>query len=92
MHRTNASCVISSWSIRCSTTHAGTRRIGDRRDPRCGKQLHLDAAHGVRVRLTGPVPLEDEEFATLAQRAGLIASLASGAIIVMLWFVVRSPR
>ena len=33
------------------------------------KALNLDAAHGVRVRLTGPSPLEDEEFATLADRA-----------------------
>jgi uncharacterized protein len=55
------------------------------------KRLQLDSAHGVRVRLTGPVPLQDEEFATLAQRAGLIAGLASGAIILMLWFAVRSP-
>jgi hopanoid biosynthesis associated RND transporter like protein HpnN len=56
------------------------------------QRLQLDAAHGVRVRLTGAVPLEDEEFATLAQRAGLIASLASAAIVLMLWFAVRSPR
>jgi len=55
------------------------------------KRLQLDTAHGVRVRLTGPVPLQDEEFATLAQRAGLIACLASGAVILMLWFAVRSP-
>jgi hopanoid biosynthesis associated RND transporter like protein HpnN len=54
-------------------------------------QLQLDSPHGVRVRLTGPVPLQDEEFATLAQRAGLIAALASAAIILMLWFAVRSP-
>jgi uncharacterized protein len=55
------------------------------------RRLQLDTLHGVRVRLTGPVPLADEEFATLAQRAGLIAALASGAIILMLWFAVRSP-
>jgi hopanoid biosynthesis associated RND transporter like protein HpnN len=54
------------------------------------KSLHLDNAHGVRVRLTGPVPLQDEEFATLTQRAGLIAALAGGAIILMLWMAVRS--
>jgi hypothetical protein len=54
------------------------------------KSLQLDNAHGVLVRLTGPVPLQDEEFATLAQRAGLIAVLASGAIILMLWLAVRS--
>jgi uncharacterized protein len=56
------------------------------------RRLQLDSAHGVRVRLTGPVPLQDEEFATLAQRAGLIAALASAAIVLMLWFAVRSPR
>ena len=55
------------------------------------RQLQLDGAHGVRVRLTGPVPLQDEEFATLAQRAGLIAGLATGSIILMLGFAVRSP-
>jgi hopanoid biosynthesis associated RND transporter like protein HpnN len=54
--------------------------------------LGLDPAHGVRVRLTGPVPLEDEEFGTLAERAALIATIALGAILVMLWFAVRSPR
>jgi hypothetical protein len=56
------------------------------------RTLHLDAQHGVRVRLTGPVPLQDEEFATLAERASLIASLAIIAIIVMLWLAVRSAR
>ena len=56
------------------------------------QRLQLDPAHGVRVRLTGPVPLQDEEFATLTQRAGLIAALASAAIILMLWFAVHSAR
>ncbi len=55
------------------------------------RQLQLDPVHGVRVRLTGSAPLQDEEFATLAQRAGLIACLASAAVILMLWFAVRSP-
>jgi hopanoid biosynthesis associated RND transporter like protein HpnN len=56
------------------------------------RTLHLDPAHGVRVRLTGPVPLQDEEFATLAERATLIGSLALIAIVVMLWLAVRSVR
>jgi hypothetical protein len=53
---------------------------------------HFDPAHGVRVRLTGQVPLQDEEFGTLAEHAGLIGALALGAILIMLWFAVRSPR
>src|SRR5690242_11241961 len=34
--------------------------------------LHLTPENGVRVRLTGPVPLSDEEFGTLADRAALM--------------------
>ncbi|HEY2659421.1 MAG TPA: MMPL family transporter [Caulobacteraceae bacterium] len=56
------------------------------------KALSLDPAHGVTVRLTGAVPLQDEEFGSLADRAGLIASLAVGAILIMLWLAVRSAR
>lgn len=54
--------------------------------------LQLDTLHGVRVRLTGAAPLQDEEFGTLAQRAGVISLLAGGAVILMLWFAVRSVR
>ena len=56
------------------------------------RRLHLDEAHGVRVRLTGPLPLQDDQFATLTQRAGLIALLAGCAIVLMLWLAVRSWR
>ena len=56
------------------------------------RTAHFDQDHGVRVRLTGPVPLQDEEFATLAERAGLIATLAIIAIVSMLWMAVRSAR
>jgi len=56
------------------------------------RTLQLDPAHGVHVRLTGPVRLEDEELSTLGDRAFLIAALALGAIIVMLWMAVRSAR
>ena len=56
------------------------------------KGLGLDPDHGVRVRLTGSVPLEDEEFGTLADRAGLIGAIALTAILIMLWFAVRSPK
>ena len=50
----------------------------------------VDAAHGIRVRLTGPVPLSDEEFASLADRAGLMLSVMLGAVLLMLWLAVRS--
>jgi hopanoid biosynthesis associated RND transporter like protein HpnN len=56
------------------------------------RAMGLDPDHGVRVRLTGPVPLQDEEFATLSQGAGVIAAAMIGAIVLMLWFAVRSAR
>jgi uncharacterized protein len=48
--------------------------------------------HGVTVRLTGPVPLTDEEFATLAERAALLTALMVLAILVTLWLAVRSAK
>ncbi len=56
------------------------------------RTLGLDGAHGVRVRLTGGAVLQDEEFATLAERAPLIAVLALCAIVFMLHLAVRSKR
>ncbi len=56
------------------------------------RDAHFDPAHGVRIRLTGPVPLQDEELATLADRAALIGAMAGAAILGMLWLAVRSPR
>lgn len=54
--------------------------------------LHLDAAHDVRVRLTGEVPLADEEFATLQENIGLVAVVMLGAMLITLWFATRSVR
>ncbi len=56
------------------------------------RDLQLDDAHGVRVRLTGSVVLADEEFATLESRADLIAFVMMAALVLMLWLAVRSIR
>ncbi len=52
----------------------------------------LDAAHGVRVRLTGNVPMADEEFVTLEEHAGRNATVAVVALLAMLWLAIRSIR
>ncbi len=52
--------------------------------------LHLTPDNGVRVRLTGPVPLSDEEFATLAERAWLMGAAMMLAVLATLWLAVRS--
>jgi hopanoid biosynthesis associated RND transporter like protein HpnN len=56
------------------------------------KALGLDPAHGVTVRLTGSVPLSDEEFASLEDGAAWIGGLMITAIVVMLFLAVRSWR
>jgi uncharacterized protein len=56
------------------------------------KDSGLTPENGITVRLTGPVPLSDEEFASLADRAILMASAMIGAVLVMLWLAVRSTR
>jgi hopanoid biosynthesis associated RND transporter like protein HpnN len=52
----------------------------------------LDSAHGVTVRLTGPVPLADEEFGSLAQDADTLMGGMVAALVVILWLSVRSAR
>ena len=56
------------------------------------RALALDAAHGVRVRLTGPVPLADEEFASLAEDWHLVAAAMVIALLGILWWAVHSGR
>ncbi|TMH00857.1 MAG: hopanoid biosynthesis-associated RND transporter HpnN, partial [Betaproteobacteria bacterium] len=54
--------------------------------------LRVDADSGVRVRLTGPVRLADEEFATLAEGAALNAMVTMLCVIALLWIALRSVR
>ncbi|MGN6123641.1 MAG: MMPL family transporter [Sphingomonas oligoaromativorans] len=53
-------------------------------------QLGLDPAHGVTVRLTGSVPLADEEFASLADHAWLVGAVMVLAMLLTLRLAVRS--
>jgi hopanoid biosynthesis associated RND transporter like protein HpnN len=54
--------------------------------------LHLDSQYHARVRLTGAIPIQDEEFGTLKDHA---AENALGTIIVVLtilWLALKSPK
>jgi uncharacterized protein len=53
-------------------------------------EQNFDADPRVRVRLTGPVPLADEEFATLAEGAGVNTSVMLVAVIGLLWLALHS--
>lgn len=55
-------------------------------------ELKLAADFGARVRLTGPVPIADEEFATLKEGALLNGVLTILAVLLILWLALRSAR
>ena len=54
----------------------------------------LDAGPGApaRVRLTGPVPLADEEFSTIAEGAGINTLVTLAVVAGLLWLALRSWR
>ena len=45
-----------------------------------------------KVRLTGPVPMADEEFATLKENAELNGIITLGIVLFILWLALRSSR
>ncbi len=45
-----------------------------------------------RVRLTGPVPMADEEFATLKENAEINGILTIAVVLFILWLALRSKR
>ncbi len=47
---------------------------------------------GVSVRLTGTVPIADQEFGTLREGAGLNTALTILSVLIILWLALRSAR
>jgi len=56
------------------------------------KALSLTPDRGVRVRLTGPVALSDEEFGSIADGAGVNAAATALAVILILWLALKRVR
>ncbi|WP_020177149.1 MMPL family transporter [Methyloferula stellata] len=54
--------------------------------------LGFTPADGVRVRLTGLVPLADEEFATVADGAGLNGAITALIVLFIIWRALKSMR
>ena len=57
---------------------------------RAAAALGLDQAHGLRVQLTGEVPLADEEFGSIQDNIGMIGLIMTAAMVIMLWIATRS--
>jgi uncharacterized protein len=56
------------------------------------EEFGLTPEHGVRVRLTGPVALSDEEFSTVAEGAGGATIMSFLLVCVILFLALRSWR
>lgn len=53
--------------------------------------LGIDGAHGDTLRLTGQVPLEDDEFATISENMGVNLSVTLAIVALILFAALRSP-
>jgi hopanoid biosynthesis associated RND transporter like protein HpnN len=54
--------------------------------------LNLAGEYGARVRLTGPVPIANEEFATVADGAVVNGIGTVLVVLFILWLALRSPK
>ena len=59
---------------------------------RLAGELALDPAHGVRLRMTGPVALDDEQFATLREGALKSTTLSLVLVCAILFAGLRSAK
>jgi hopanoid biosynthesis associated RND transporter like protein HpnN len=54
--------------------------------------IKIDTEYLGRVRLTGAIPIQDEEFGTLKENAGLNATVSLGLLLTILWLALRSAK
>lgn len=56
------------------------------------QENNLTPNHGVHIRLTGSIPLADEEFASVANDTGLATALSGALVVIILFLALRSWR
>ncbi len=56
------------------------------------KDLDFTDKYQARLRLTGPVPMADEEFATIKENAALNATVTILVVLFILWLALRWAR
>jgi hopanoid biosynthesis associated RND transporter like protein HpnN len=54
--------------------------------------LNFGSQYLARLRLTGPVPIQDDEFATLKDHAAENAAATIAIVLMILWFALKSPK
>lgn len=67
--------------------HAATTAIRE-----AAAELDLAGKYQTRMRLTGPVPIADEEFNTVKENALINALGTIVVVLVILWLALKSPR
>jgi hopanoid biosynthesis associated RND transporter like protein HpnN len=55
-------------------------------------ELQLDEANGVRIGITGQIPLADEEFGTIEDSMGPIGVIMGVAMLLTIWLATRSAK
>ena len=56
------------------------------------QDLGLTPANGVTVRLTGTVPLADEEFSTVEEGFGLNGTITALVVLLIIWLALKSVK
>jgi hopanoid biosynthesis associated RND transporter like protein HpnN len=56
------------------------------------RDLRLESDFQAQVRLTGLVPMNDDQFATIRQSAPLNAGVSIAAVLIILWLALNSAR
>ena len=76
--------------------HGGSRLLraaawaaGQRRDPQSRSRSRFGVEVSGPVRLTGPVPMNDDEFATIKENAALNAIVTIAVVLFILWLALR---
>jgi uncharacterized protein len=54
--------------------------------------LDIATKYQARLRLTGPVPMDDEEFSTIKENAALNGTVTIAVVLVILWLALRWLR
>ncbi|HZO44761.1 MAG TPA: MMPL family transporter, partial [Xanthobacteraceae bacterium] len=59
---------------------------------KAAKDLDIAGNYGARLRLTGPVPIADEEYATVQEGAFINTTATILVVLTILWLALRSGR
>jgi hypothetical protein len=59
---------------------------------KAASDLDFAGKYQARLRLTGPVPMADEEFATIKENAALNATITIAIVLFILWLALRWVR